>query len=47
MDGHPGAATTHPVLACADAVEAALKEVSGLDPVFMPTPDKKAARWCG
>ncbi|HEX6150681.1 MAG TPA: DUF222 domain-containing protein, partial [Nocardioides sp.] len=31
------------MLACAEAVEAALKGVAGVDPVFMATPDKQAA----
>ena len=30
----------HPLLACADAIEAALKDVAGVDPAFMPTGDK-------
>ena len=33
----------HPVVAAAAAVEAALKDVADLDPVFMPTCEKKAA----
>jgi hypothetical protein len=36
----PGA---HPVLRCADVVEAALKDVADVDPAFMPTGDKRAA----
>ena len=34
---------THPVLACADAIGSALKDVADLDPVFMTTPDKQTA----
>ena len=33
----------HPVLACADAVEAALKDVAGVDPGFMRTGEKAEA----
>ncbi len=33
----------HPVVAVAAALEAALKDVADLDPVFMPTAEKKAA----
>ena len=33
----------HPVLACADAVEQALKDVRGVDPDFMTTSEKAAA----
>ena len=33
----------HPVVAAAAAVEAALKDVADVDPVFMPTSEKKAA----
>ena len=33
----------HPVLACADLIERALKDVRGVDPVFMTTEDKAAA----
>ena len=33
----------HPVLACADVVEGALKDVVGVDPVFMRTADKAEA----
>lgn len=33
----------HPVLACADAVEGALEDAAGTDPVFMRTPDKAEA----
>jgi hypothetical protein len=36
-------ARVHPVLACADAIEHALKDVSGVDPVFMVTEEKAAA----
>ena len=35
----------HPVLACADAIEQALKDVRGVDPDFMKT-DEKAAALC-
>jgi hypothetical protein len=35
----------HPVLACADAIEQALKDVRGVDPDFMTT-DEKAAALC-
>jgi hypothetical protein len=34
---------SRPVLAAVAAVQAALKDVADVDPVFMPTPDKKAA----
>lgn len=30
----------HPLLSCADAVEAALKDVAGVDPAFLTTDDK-------
>jgi len=33
----------HPVLACADAIEQALKDVSGVDPDFMAAEDKATA----
>jgi len=33
----------HPVLACADRVEDALKDAAGTDPVFMRTTDKAQA----
>jgi hypothetical protein len=33
----------HPVLVCADVVEAALKDVAGVDPGFMRTPEKAEA----
>ena len=33
----------HPVLACADAVEQALKDVGGVDPDFMTTHEKAEA----
>jgi len=33
----------HPVLACADAIEAALKDVAGVDPTFMRTDEKAEA----
>ena len=33
----------HVVLACLDALEAELKSVEGVDPMFMSVPDKKAA----
>ena len=36
-------AHTHPVLACADVIEAALKDVADVDPVFMTTEDKATA----
>jgi copper chaperone CopZ len=36
-------ARVHPVLVCADAIEQALKDVSGVDPVFMVTEEKAAA----
>ncbi len=42
MHHHPGA-TTHPVLACADAVEAALKDVADVNPGFMRTAEKREA----
>jgi hypothetical protein len=35
----------HPLLSCADAVEAALKDVAGVDPAFLTTDDK--ADCCG
>jgi hypothetical protein len=35
--------SVHPVLACADAVEAALKDVAGVDPGFMRTEEKAEA----
>jgi hypothetical protein len=34
---------THPVLACANAVVAALKDVADVDPMFMTVPEKKKA----
>lgn len=34
---------THPVLACVEQVERALKDVAGVDPVFMSTRDKAKA----
>ena len=34
---------SHPVVAAAAVLEAALKDVADLDPVFMPTTEKKAA----
>ena len=33
----------HPVLACAAAMDEALKDVAGVDPLFMQTPDKQSA----
>ncbi len=33
----------HPVVVAAALIEAALKDVADVDPVFMPTPDKRAA----
>jgi hypothetical protein len=39
----PQPASVHPVLACADAIEQALKDVSGVDPDFMTAEDKAAA----
>ena len=33
----------HPVLACAHAMDAALKDVADVDPVFMRTAEKKVA----
>jgi hypothetical protein len=33
----------HPLLACADAIEAALKDVAGVDPAFMRTGEKAEA----
>ncbi len=33
----------HPVLGCAHAVGAALKDVADVEPVFMTTADKRAA----
>src|SRR4051812_35416521 len=36
-------ASAHPVLACADAIEVALKDVAGVDPAFMRTGEKAAA----
>ena len=41
MDHQPP--RVHPVLACADAIEQALKDVSGVDPGFMVTEEKAAA----
>jgi hypothetical protein len=35
--------SVHPVLVCADAIEQALKDVSGVDPDFMTARDKAAA----
>ncbi|MFC5010229.1 HNH endonuclease signature motif containing protein [Nocardioides plantarum] len=35
--------STHPVLACASALGAALDEVATVDPLFMTTPDKESA----
>ncbi len=35
--------STHPVLRCAAAIDAALKDVADLDPVFMLTTDKREA----
>lgn len=35
--------SSHPILACADAFEHALKEVAGVDPAFMRTADKADA----
>ena len=34
---------THPVLACAAAIDAALKDIADLDPAFMRTADKRVA----
>jgi hypothetical protein len=39
----PRPLSVQPVLACADAIEQALKDVSGVDPDFMPTVDKAVA----
>jgi hypothetical protein len=36
-------ASVHPVLACADAIEQALKDVAGVDPDFMTVTDKATA----
>lgn len=33
----------HPVVACAASMDEALKDVAGVDPVFMRTPDKRSA----
>lgn len=33
----------HPVLACAQAIDAAVEEVAGVDPLYMTTPDKQSA----
>src|SRR4051794_9456234 len=41
MGQQPQAA--HPVLACADSIEAALKDVAGVDPTFMRTGEKAEA----
>ena len=30
----------HPLLGCADAIEAALKDAAGVDPAFLPTAEK-------
>ena len=38
-----GTGSVHPVLACAEAVERALKDVRDVQPHFMTTPDKQAA----
>ena len=35
--------TTHPVLACAAALGAALDQVAAVDPMFMTTTDKESA----
>lgn len=35
--------STHPVLVAVGVIDAALKDVADVDPVFMPTPDKAAA----
>ncbi|HEX6150563.1 HNH endonuclease signature motif containing protein [Nocardioides sp.] len=40
MDHHTG---THPLLACAATMAAALKDVAGVEPVFMTTAEKQAA----
>jgi hypothetical protein len=40
MDQHP---ESHPVLACAEALDAALKDVAGVDPTFMRTAEKREA----
>ena len=39
----PSPASVHPVLACADAIEQALKDVQRVDPDFMTTEEKAAA----
>ena len=35
-----GPLAVHPLVACADAIEAALKDVAGVDPTFMRTGEK-------
>ena len=39
----PRTTLDHPVLTCAAAIDAALDQVAGIDPVFMTTPAKAAA----
>lgn len=43
MDHFSGEAVTHPVLACAEAIEGALKEVRDVSPAFMRTSEKRQA----
>lgn len=42
-DGPGGSDLRHPLLRCADAIEAALKDVADVDPLFAPTPVKAEA----
>lgn len=43
MDGFSDPGARHPLLRAGDQVEAALKDVADLDPVFLPTRDKREA----
>ena len=43
MDHHTGATGTHPLLACAAQVGAALKDVAGVEPMFMSAGQKRDA----
>lgn len=43
MDGFSDPGTRHPLLRAGDRIEAALKDVADLDPVFLPTSDKREA----
>lgn len=43
MDGFSDPSTRHPLLRAGDRVEAALKDVADLDPVFLTTRDKREA----